>query len=112
MVRLLHRIESVEPLGGHVLRLRFDDGFEGDVDLRDVVRRFDGALAPRADPKFVEQVRLDPGFHTIPWPGELDLDPVVLYCVVKGIAVPGESRARTNRAHRASPAPRSRRPRR
>jgi hypothetical protein len=102
VANLLHDVEFVEHLGGHWLRLRFDDGFEGEVDLRDVVSRFGGVLAPLADPQFVAQVRIQPDSHTITWPGELDLDPVVIYCVMKGIPVPGEDRPRSRRPRPAA----------
>jgi hypothetical protein len=105
---LLHDVELVEHLGGHRLRLRFDDGAEGQVDLRDVVTRFDGVLAPLADPKFVRKVRVHPEFRTITWPGELDLDLVVLYCVMRGIPVPGEKRPRTRGTRRRTRVPATR----
>ena len=100
VAELLHDIEAVEHLGGHRLFLRFDDGSEGEVDLRVVVRRFVGSLSRLRDPKFVSQVRVHPEFRTLAWPGEIDLDPVVLYCVMRGIPVPGERRPRTRVAPR------------
>ncbi len=84
--RLPH-IESARHLGGHVVRLQFDDGVEGNVDLRDIVGEFTGVLAPLADPAFVSQVFVN-AQRTITWPGELDLDPVVLYCAVRGMPLP------------------------
>ena len=98
----LHGIEYVEHLGGHRLFLRFDDGSEGELDLRDVVRNFHRMLAPLANPKFVAQVRIEPGFRTLEWPGDIGLDPVVLYCVMKGIPVPGEKRPRTRFSRRGA----------
>jgi hypothetical protein len=85
---VLQDIVAVRHLGGHRLWLRFEDGVEGEVDLRDVVEEFRGVLAALLDPAFVAQVRVHPEFGTITWPGELDLDPVVLYCAVRGVPVP------------------------
>ncbi len=84
----LKDVVAVRHLGGHRIWLRFEDGIEGEIDLRKVVREFSGVLAGLRDPGFVAEVRVHPEFGTITWPGELDLDPVVLYCAVKGIPVP------------------------
>ena len=84
---ILQHIVSARLVGGHVVRLRFEDGVEGDVDLREFLGEFTGALAPLADPAFVAKVAINER-RTITWPGELDLDPVVLYCAVRGIPVP------------------------
>jgi hypothetical protein len=93
------RILEVSHRGGHVVHLRFDDGVEGDVDLKPIVAPFTGVLAPLADPAFVAHVRVHPELNAITWPGELDLDPVVLHCAVRGVPVPtyedGKPRARS-----------------
>ena len=85
---LLKDIVAVRHLGGHRLWLRFEDGIEGEINLRDVIVEFRGVLAALLDPVFVAQVRVHTEFGTITWPGELDLDPVVLYAHVTGTALP------------------------
>jgi Protein of unknown function (DUF2442) len=105
---LLHDIVEARHLGGHRLWLRFDDGLQGEVDLYQVVGDFPGVLSALLDPAFVAQVRVHPEFGTITWPGDLDLDPVVLYCAVKGIPVPTYDRG----GRRAKPAKTSSKPRR
>ena len=85
---LLHDIVYVRALGGHRLQLRFDDGVEGEVDLRQVIREFNGLLAPLADPAYVAQVSVNPEAGTVTWPNGADLDELVLYCAVRGIAIP------------------------
>ena len=98
---LLQHIVSARHVGGHVVRLRFEDGVEGDVDLRGFLGEFTGVFAPLADPAFVARVTINE-MRTITWPGDLDLDPVVLYCAVRGIPVPtyGEKPQRKPRAAR------------
>jgi hypothetical protein len=97
------RIVGVAHREGHVVHLRFDDGVEGDVDLAPIIAPFTGVLAPLADPAFVAQVRVHPEFNTITWPGELDLDPIVLHCAVRGVPVPTyEDAPRTARQARRS----------
>ena len=80
---MLRDIDTVTHLGGHRLRLRFDDGVAGDVDLTQFLT-FDGVLAPLADPAFVAQVTVDPEVRTLRWPGGIDLDTLVLYARVTG----------------------------
>ena len=71
----------VVPLGGHRLRLRFDDGVEGALDFSEFLL-FDGVFAPHRDPAFFARVSIDGS--TIAWPNGADLDPVVLYARVTG----------------------------
>jgi hypothetical protein len=97
---LLKDIVAVRHLGGRRLWLRFEDGIEGEIDLDRVIGEFRGVLAALLDPVFVAKVRVHPEFGTITWPGELDLDPVVLYCAVRGIPVPtDEAPARKSKAN-------------
>ena len=84
---MLHDIIDVVPLGEHRLRLRFDDGAEGEVDLAKRLR-FSGVLAPLKDPAYFARVRVHPESGTICWPNEVDLDPVVLYSLVTGKPIP------------------------
>jgi len=96
---LLKDIVAVRHLGGRRLWLRFEDGIEGEIDLDRVIGEFRGVLAALLDPAFVAKVRVHPEFGTVTWPGELDLDPVVLYCAVRGIPAPtDETPARTSKA--------------
>lgn len=72
-------ITAVEPREGRWLRLTFSDGSIKDVDLHELLA-LGGVFAPiRDDRQLFEQVRVKPGSRTIEWPGEIDLDPDVLY---------------------------------
>jgi hypothetical protein len=84
---MLHDIVDVKSLGGHRLRIRFDDGVEGTIDLASRIR-FDGVFALLADPAYFSQVRVHPELGTIFWPNGADLDPVVLYSLVTGRPIP------------------------
>jgi hypothetical protein len=78
MTELL-KITAVEPREGHWLRLSFSDGAVKDVDVSGILER-GGVFAPIRDDRDVfEQVRVNPESQTIEWPGEVDLDPDVLY---------------------------------
>ena len=85
---LVRDVLLVKPLGGYRVHLRFDDGVSGDLDLRPVIGSFEGVFAPFADPAYVGQVSVNHDIGTICWPSGADIDAVVLYCAVRGIAVP------------------------
>jgi len=84
---MLRDIVDVEPCGGCRLRLRFDDGVEGEVDLEPRLH-FTGVFEPLRDPAYFAQVRVNPEIGTICWPNDADLDPVVLYSLVTGTPLP------------------------
>jgi hypothetical protein len=71
----LVRTTGVEVVGDHRLRLRFEDGAEGEVDFSG----FDwkGVFAPLKDPAYFALVGL--GLGTIVWPNEADIAPETLY---------------------------------
>jgi len=73
------RIVTVQPLEGRELRLWFSDGAIIDVDLTELLATGEVFQPIRDDRSFFEQVRVNPESETIEWPGEVDLDPDVLY---------------------------------
>ena len=80
------RVEVLEP---YRLRLGFDDGTEGEVDIAALVP-FHGVFAGLKDPLAFAQVRVDPELGTIVWPNGADLDPSVLHARVNGLPDPGQ----------------------
>ena len=79
-------VVSVEQTGRYRLRLRFDDGAEGEIDVRSTTT-FEGVFEPLSDPAFFSQVRVDEDAGTIVWPNGADLDPLVLHSKVTGIPI-------------------------
>jgi Protein of unknown function (DUF2442) len=72
------RIRSVEPLGGFLLRLGFDDGTTREIDLEGEL--WGPVFEPlRQDPELFRQVRVDEELGTIVWPNGADMDPDVLH---------------------------------
>lgn len=55
----MHDVVEVRPLKGYRLRLRFDDGARGIVDVSRRVP-FDGVFAPLRDPEYFRRVRVEP----------------------------------------------------
>ena len=82
MTDLVH-VTGVEVPGDHHLRLVFDDGARGEVDLSGW--RWQGVFEPLADPSYFAQVELDSELGTVVWPNGADLAPETLHAwVVKG----------------------------
>jgi uncharacterized protein DUF2442 len=78
-VNELIKIRDVEVLEGYWLRLSFSDGAIKDVDLSELLAT-GRVFAPIRDRREVfDRVRVNPETQTIEWPGEVDLDPDVLY---------------------------------
>ena len=73
------KILDVEPLEGRTLRLTFSDGAVKDVDLSALLGAGGVFAAIRDDRAAFAQVRVNPETRTIEWPGQIDLDPDVLY---------------------------------
>jgi len=84
---MLKDIVEVQPLDGYRLRLRFEDGVVGEVDLEKMIQ-FEGIFAPLKDRATFVQVRVNPDVGTIVWPNGADLDPLVLYSQVTGAPIP------------------------
>lgn len=84
---LLRDVVAVEALPEHRLRVRFDDGVEGVVNVAQMVP-FTGVFEPLRAPAFFAQARVHPELGTICWPNDADLDTEVLYASVTGVAMP------------------------
>jgi hypothetical protein len=73
----IYRVEGVERVGTHSLRLRFDDGLVRTIDFSAVLT---GELyGPLRNPKVFAQVQIDPEVRTIVWPSGADFDPAILH---------------------------------
>jgi hypothetical protein len=84
---MLRDVAAVETLPEHRLRVRFDDGVEGVVNVAQMVQ-FTGVFEALRDPAFFAQAKVNPELGTICWPNDADLDTDVLYASVTGVAMP------------------------
>ena len=86
---MLKNIVEATPLEGHKVRLRFEDGVVGELDLSAIIR-FEGVFAPLKDLNRFRELRAHPDLGTIYyyWPNGADLDPAVLYARVTGTPIP------------------------
>lgn len=65
----------------YVVWLRFRDGTAGEVDLRPQL--WGEVFEPLRDPAYFRQFRVDPQFHTLIWPNDVDLAPEFLHDAVR-----------------------------
>jgi len=73
----LPAVVGVAVIGDHRIRLLFDDGTAGDVDLSSM--EWKGVFEPLRDPQYFAMVRVDTEAATIVWPNGADLAPETLY---------------------------------
>lgn len=76
-------LTEAKPLGGYRIRVRFEDGTSGEVDLSYLLD-YGGVFAPLRDPGYFRQLRADPEAGTIVWPNEADIAPEALYAQAQG----------------------------
>ena len=89
---MLKDVISVKAIRGYRLRVRFEDGVEGEVDVSSLVP-FEGVFAPLREQREFDQVRVNAEAGTIEWPCGADIDPVILYSAVSGLPIPDYSRS-------------------
>ena len=76
-VEQLHDVIGVEVSGEYRLRLTFDDGTVGEVDLAG--REWRGVFEPLRDPDYFARVAVDAEAGTVTWPNGADMAPEPLY---------------------------------
>ena len=71
------RLIEARQVHGFVLWLKFSDGVEGELDLRD---ELDGPIfEPLKNADVFKQFRIDPDLHTLVWPNGADFSPEFLH---------------------------------
>ena len=72
-------VSEVKPLEGHRIRVTFSDGAVKEIDLAGLLSA-GGVFTPIYEQREIfEKVRVNPESRTVEWPGQIDLDPEVLY---------------------------------
>ena len=61
----------------YIIRLRFTDGIEGDVDFQDEL--YGEVFEPLKDFLLFQQFTVHPEFRTLTWPNGADIAPEYLY---------------------------------
>lgn len=76
---ITYRVTAVAAVGPTTLRITFDDGLTGELDMNKHLKWI-GVFAPlKADPALFAQVFVDPESKCVTWPGELDIDSEALH---------------------------------
>jgi hypothetical protein len=100
MNEMIH-VTDVVPLEGYWIRARFSDGAVKEIDLTELFAA-GGVFTPVRDERAAfERVRVNLETRTVEWPGEVDLDPEVLY----GLHEPASGIRLTRRTIRGPLAP-------
>ncbi len=74
---MIPRVVEAVHVRDYVIHLRFADGVEGDIDLKD---ELDGEVfEPLREPAYFKTFRVHPELHTITWPNHADFAPEFLY---------------------------------
>jgi hypothetical protein len=78
---MIPRVIEAKHVRDYVIHVRFADGAEGDIDLRD---ELDGEIfEPLKAPAYFKSFRVHPELHTITWPNGADFAPEFLYEKIK-----------------------------
>ena len=85
----LNEVTNIEYRGGHVYRLRFDDGLEGEIDFSEYIGR-GPVFEAFSDLSFFSKARVEAG--TIAWPNGVDIAPETLYEKVRSTCAPADRR--------------------
>ena len=75
------KLKEINPLSNYRLRLRYDDGVEGEVDLSSLAGR--GVFAAWNEPGAFERVNIGSGGE-VTWEAGVDLCPDALYMQLTG----------------------------
>ena len=74
---MIPRVAEARFVQDYTIHLRFTDGTEGDVDLREEL--YGEVFEPLKDPALFQQFYVHPEFHTLTWPNGADIAPEFLY---------------------------------
>ncbi len=77
-------VSEARYLHDYVIRIKFDDGAEGEVDLRDELSG--EVFASLKDLDIFKRFRVDPELQTIAWENGADMAPEFLYAQMKAVA--------------------------
>lgn len=78
------RIVEGRYVSDFIIRLRFDDGKDGVVDLREEL--WGPIFEPLRNPDYFRRFRVHPELHTIVWENGADFSPEFLYNQIRATA--------------------------
>ena len=78
---MMPRVIEAHYVGDYVIWLKFSDGVEGEVELKDEL--WGPVFEPLKEKEEFKKFRVHPDLHTIMWENEADFAPEFLYGIVK-----------------------------
>jgi hypothetical protein len=72
-----YRLIDAKHVAGYILHLKFSDGLEGDIDLKEEIHG--PIFEPLRDLETFKRFRLDPELRTLVWPNGADFSPEFLH---------------------------------
>ena len=81
---MLPRVVQARYVGEYVIWLKFNDGVEDEVNLKDEL--WGPVFEPLKDQKVFRRFRVHPDLHTIVWENEADFAPEFLHSIVQVLA--------------------------
>ena len=93
---MLRDIVEVKPVGDYQPYLRFEDGVEGVISLKELIP-FEGVFAALGERSFFERVQINAELGVICWPNGADLDSDVLYASLTGRTLPSFEQRKPDR---------------
>ena len=72
-----YHVMEARYVGGYTVWLRFRDGAEGEIDLAPALRG--PVFEPLWDLDYFRRFTVDPQFHTLVWPNDVDIAPEYLH---------------------------------
>ena len=84
-MRITPRLLSAQVVGSYLVRVRFDDGTEGDIDLS-YLADIGPVFARLRDPSYFRKLRASRHANTVVWPNGADIAPETLYARVREVS--------------------------
>jgi len=74
---MMPKVQKAEYVNDYTIHLRFTDGVEGEVDLKDEL--YGEIFEPLKNVALFRRFEIHPEFHTLCWPNGADFAPEFLY---------------------------------
>ena len=100
---MFHKLNSVKPLGGFVLRAQFENGAVKLYDIKKLAERWPMFQPLTENPELFAAVRVDVGGYAVVWNDELDISCDELYA--NGVVIQPSAAVRTKPATSTAPHP-------
>ena len=84
---MIPRLIDARYVSDHIIWLRFNDGAEGEVNLRNEL--WGPMFEPLLNPSNFRTFIIHPELHTLVWENGADLSPEFLYEQIRAVARPG-----------------------